>query len=166
MTYWCGSGSGSTDPCLWLIDPDPDSDADPDPAIYSSLTFKMLTKTNILKSLLLITFWRYTYITFQRKKVKKKSQSSRNQGFSYYFCLVIEGPGSKPQTNGSGSGSRRPKNIRIRQIRIRIRNTSRKYSIPARHLGPVLHLRPLKPNVCGSARQATHTRGAESFSVR
>jgi hypothetical protein len=33
-----------------------------------------------------------------------KSQSSRNQGFSSYFCLVIE---------GSGSGSRRPKNMWI-----------------------------------------------------
>ncbi len=54
------------------------------------------------------------------KKLKKNSQSNRNQGFSYYFCLVnIEGSGSgsKPQTNGSGSGSRRPKNIRIWRIR-------------------------------------------------
>ncbi len=23
MTFWCGSGSGSADPCLWLINPDP-----------------------------------------------------------------------------------------------------------------------------------------------
>jgi hypothetical protein len=27
---------------------------------------------------------------FSKKKVKKKSQTSRNQGFSYYFCLMIE----------------------------------------------------------------------------
>jgi hypothetical protein len=49
------------------------------------------------------------------------SQNSRNQGFSYYFCLMIEGSGSGsiPLTNGPGSG--RPKNIRIR---IRIRNTA------------------------------------------
>jgi hypothetical protein len=36
MTFWCGSGSA--DPCLWLMDPDPDSDpdpdADPDPSIF------------------------------------------------------------------------------------------------------------------------------------
>ncbi len=52
---------------------------------------------------------------------KKKAQNSRNQGFSYYFCLVIEwaGSGSISLTNGAGSGSRRPKNIRIRRIRIR-----------------------------------------------
>ncbi len=34
------------------------------------------------------------YIIFQRKKIKKKSKNSRNQGFSYYFCLMIEGSGS------------------------------------------------------------------------
>jgi hypothetical protein len=49
------------------------------------------------------------------KKVQKKSQNSRNQGFSYYFCLLIEvsGSGSTPltmdpdrgsKTCGSGSG--------------------------------------------------------------
>ncbi len=66
-------------------------------------------------------------------KGKKKSQSSRNQGFSYFFCLVIEGSrsgsvsGSIPLTDRSGSGSRRPKNMWIRWIRIRIRicNTDR-----------------------------------------
>ncbi len=53
----------------------------------------------------------------------------RTQGFSYFFCLVIEGSGSGsesiPLTDGSGSGSRRPKNMWIRwiRIRIRIRNT-------------------------------------------
>ncbi len=38
-------------------------------------------------------------------------QNSRNEGFSYYFCLIIEGSGtgsragSVPRTNGSGSGN-------------------------------------------------------------
>jgi hypothetical protein len=51
--------------------------------------------------------------SFSQIKVKKKSQSSRNQGFSYFFCLVIEvsipltddpepDPGG-PKTCGSGS---------------------------------------------------------------
>ncbi len=48
----------------------------------------------------------------------KKSQNSRNQGFSYYFCLMIEGSGFVPLTNGSGYRSGRPKNIQSR-----IRNT-------------------------------------------
>ncbi len=58
------------------------------------------------------------------KSQSKKSQNSRNQGFSYYFCMMIEGSGvgsgSIPLTNGSGSGT--PKNMWIR-IRIRVRNT-------------------------------------------
>ncbi len=41
-----------------------------------------------------------------------KSQNMRNESFSYYICLMIEGSGggSVPRTNVSG----RPKNIRIR----------------------------------------------------
>ncbi len=53
---------------------------------------------------------------------QKKSQNSENQGFSHYFCLMIEGSETIPLTNGSGPGSRRPRNMWIR-IRIRIRNT-------------------------------------------
>jgi hypothetical protein len=45
----------------------------------------------------------------------KKSKNSRNQGFYYYFCLVMEGSGSGARsvfvsvTNECGSG--RPQNI-------------------------------------------------------
>jgi hypothetical protein len=51
-------------------------------------------------------------------KIMKKSQNWRNQGFSYYFCLMMEGSGVGPGaesvlvTNGSGCGSGKPKNIR------------------------------------------------------
>ncbi len=71
---------------------------------------------------------------FSKIKSQKESQNSRNQGFSYYFCMMIEGSGSGskagsgsiPLTSGSGSG--RPKNIWIRiRIRIRIRNTVQSY---------------------------------------
>jgi hypothetical protein len=57
---------------------------------------------------------------FSKIKSQKESQNSRNQGFSYYFCMMIEGSGtgSIPLTNESGSG--RPKNM---WIRIRTRNT-------------------------------------------
>ncbi len=57
---------------------------------------------------------------FSKIKSQKESQNRRNQGFSYYFCMMIEasGSGSIPLTSGSGSG--RPKNM---WIRIRIRNT-------------------------------------------
>jgi hypothetical protein len=34
MTFWCESGSGSADPCLWLMDLVPDPDSDPDPTNF------------------------------------------------------------------------------------------------------------------------------------
>ena len=66
------------------------------------------------------------YTIFQKIKVINKTQNSRNQCFSYYFCLMIEGSGSISLTNGSGFGSRRPKNIWI--IRIRISNNYFQYT--------------------------------------
>jgi hypothetical protein len=30
MTFWCGSGSGTADQCIWLMDPD----SEPDHAIF------------------------------------------------------------------------------------------------------------------------------------
>ncbi len=59
---------------------------------------------------------------FSKIKSLKESQNSRNQGFSYYFFMMIEGSGSIPTTNGSGSGRAKNMWIRIR-IRIRSRNT-------------------------------------------
>jgi hypothetical protein len=46
---------------------------------------------------------------FSKIKSQKESQICRNEGFSYYFCVMIEGSGSGsiPLTSGSGSG--RPK---------------------------------------------------------
>ena len=58
---------------------------------------------------------------FSKIKVIKKSQNSRNQGFSYYICLMLEGSRSRSVPLTNGSGSRRPKNIRILRIRIRTR---------------------------------------------
>jgi hypothetical protein len=36
VTFGCGSGCGSPDPYLWLIDQDPDSDTTPDPIPFFS----------------------------------------------------------------------------------------------------------------------------------
>jgi hypothetical protein len=49
---------------------------------------------------------------FSTIKSHKEVTKSRNQGFSYFFCLMIEGSGSRHLSSGSVSGSRRPKNIR------------------------------------------------------
>jgi hypothetical protein len=65
-----------------------------------------------------------------------------NQGFSYYFCMMIEGSGSGAGSGSgsilltSGSGSGRPKNMWIWWIRIRIRNTG--YNNMLETLGIVL----------------------------
>ncbi len=44
----------------------------------------------------------------------KSHKNSRNQGFSYYFFLMIDGSGSVTMTNRSGSRSRRPKHTLFR----------------------------------------------------
>ncbi len=59
----------------------------------------------------------------------KKSQNSRNQCFSYYFCLLIEGYGSVSLTNESAFGSGRPKNICIRKTEKKIMLTLRRSSL-------------------------------------
>jgi hypothetical protein len=56
---------------------------------------------------LLISFWKYIYIILQRLKVIKKSQNSKNQGFSYYFLLYDGRIWIRTDNDGSGSG--RPK---------------------------------------------------------
>ncbi len=57
MTFWGGFGSGSADPCLWLMDPDPDR----------HWPSSCQQRTNFLTQFfLLISFWSYIYIIFQR----------------------------------------------------------------------------------------------------
>ncbi len=92
---------------------------DPDPAIFA-IDLQDASKKQIFNTIffsLLLFEGTFMYIIFQREKVKKcHKQNSRNQGFSYYFCMMIEGSGygsvSTPLTSGSGSG--RPKNMWIR----------------------------------------------------
>jgi hypothetical protein len=75
----------------------------------------------IIKSFSAYYFLKIHLNHFSKIKILKKSQHRRNRGFSYYFCLMIEGSGSIPLASGSGSG--RPKNMWIWWIRSLIRNT-------------------------------------------
>ncbi len=83
MTFWYGSRYRSADPYLWLPDPDP--------------AVSQMTKKNLSK-FLLNTFKATFKSFFKDKKGIKKTQYSRNQGFSYIVCLMLEGPGA-----GAGS---------------------------------------------------------------
>ncbi len=100
--------------------------------IFSSLTFKMPAKNKFFNTIFSACYRYFLKVHlhyFSKIKSQKESQNSRIQGFSYYFCMMIEGTvsgsragsGSIPLTSGSGSG--RPKNTWIQWIR----NTVRKY---------------------------------------
>jgi hypothetical protein len=66
------------------MDPDPDSDPVPDAYPDPSIDLQDANKKLIYKkSFFCRLLFEVTYIIFQRRKVKKKSQNSRNQGFSY-----------------------------------------------------------------------------------
>jgi hypothetical protein len=101
---------------------------------------------------------------FSKIKSQKESQNSRNQSFSSYFCMMIEGSGfragsgsrSIPLTSGSGSRSGRPKKMWIRmrfrmqirmqfRMRIRIRNTGQRCG--AADLDPDPHQMSPIPNI-------------------
>ncbi len=111
MTFWCGSGS--VDPCLWLIDPN-----------IFIIDLQDANKKQIKKFFFCTLLFEGTFTSFFKDKKSKRSHKAVEiEVFPYYFCLMMEGSGSGsiPLTNGSGSGSRRPKNMWIR-----IRNTDLK----------------------------------------
>ncbi len=116
ITFWGGSGSGSADPCLWLLDSGP--------AIFVIDLPKMSTKNKFFKKFLLITVWRYMNIIFKDKKSKRSHKSVGFKVFLTFFAWWYKDP-DPYLTEGSGSGSRMPQNMWIRGIRIRsrIRNT-------------------------------------------
>ncbi len=92
--------------------------------LFSSLTFIMPAKIKFFNTIFSAYYFLKLHLHhFSKIKSQKESQNSRNQGFSYYFCMMVEGSGSGsiPLTSGSGSG--RPQNMWIRGIRIQIRNT-------------------------------------------
>ncbi len=114
MTFWYGSGSGSADPYLWLMDP----------ArigirmririlLFSPLTFKTPCIKKLIfieKKLFRILLFEGTFTSSFKDKSKKRCHKIVE---ILLFCLMIE-----------GSGSRRPKNMWIR-----IHNTGKNVSL-------------------------------------
>ncbi len=100
MKFWGGSGSLSADPCLWLVDPDPGSWIRI--LLFLSLTFQDASKKLIFNTIFSAYYFLKVHLhNFSKIKSQKEPQNSRNQGFSYKFCMMIEGSGSRA---GSGSG--------------------------------------------------------------
>jgi hypothetical protein len=94
-------------------------DPDPDPAIFV-IDLQDASKKLIFNTIFSTYYFLKVHLHhFSKIKSQKESQNRRNQGFSSYFCMMIEGAGSGSihLTSGSGSGSRRPKNMWIRWIK-------------------------------------------------
>ena len=109
MIFWGGSGSVSANSCFFLMDPDPN--------IFVIVLQYASKKIIFLYHFLCFLVLKLHLYYFSKIKSKKESQNSKNQGFCYYCCMIIEwsrygscsGSESIPLTGGSGSGSRRPK---------------------------------------------------------
>jgi len=74
------------------------------------MTFKMPAKKLFFNTSFPASYFLKLHLHhFSKIKSQKESQNSRNQGFSYYFCMIIEwfgsGSGFMPLTNGSGSAT-------------------------------------------------------------
>jgi hypothetical protein len=82
-------------------------DSDPGPAIF------VIDLQDANKKFFCLLLFEGTFTSFFKDKLsqkeEKKSQNIRNEGISYYFCLVIEGSGagsrSIPLISGSGTAT-------------------------------------------------------------
>jgi hypothetical protein len=86
-------------------------DPDPDPRIHAyDFWIRIGCGSGFLlfkKKFYCITLFEGTFLHhFSKVKSQKEiTKNSRNEGFSYHFCLMIEGSGSISLTNGSGSAT-------------------------------------------------------------
>jgi hypothetical protein len=78
MTFCCGSGS--VDPCLWLMDPDSDLDLDPDPAIFVINLPRRQQKTNLKIEGTLTSFF----------KDKKSQRSYKTVGIKVFLLFLLD----------------------------------------------------------------------------
>ncbi len=67
---------------------------DPDPAIFV-IDLQDANKKLIFFLNFCLLLFEGTFTSFFKDKKSKKVTKSRNQSFSYYFCMVIEGSGSE-----------------------------------------------------------------------
>jgi hypothetical protein len=87
MQFWYGYGSGSVDPCLWLMDPD----ADPESSIFvSDLTSKNAfctpSKKYSSRDTIPLTD---TFVTQNRKNRKWWTMYYKQSGEGHIICLSV-----------------------------------------------------------------------------
>ncbi len=68
-------------------------DSDPDPAIFV-IDLQDASNKLILNTIFSAYYFMKVHLHHFKDKKSKESQNSRNQGFSYYFCMMIEGSGA------------------------------------------------------------------------
>ncbi len=88
MTFWGGSGSGSSDPCFWLMDPGSDPDPGSGSCYFRHWPSTCQQKTYFLTHFfLLITFWRYISFTsfFKDKKSKRVTKYKESRFFLLFL---------------------------------------------------------------------------------
>jgi hypothetical protein len=83
--FWYGSGSGSADPCLYIMDPDPYSDLDP--AIFV-INLQDPNKNFFFKSFSAYYFSKVHLHYFSKINGQIEVTNSRNQGFFFLFLLA------------------------------------------------------------------------------
>jgi hypothetical protein len=89
------------DPWHFGVDPDPWIHASGSGSririlLFSSLTFKMPTKTNFIFYFSAYYFLKVHLHNFSKIESQKESQNSRNQDFSNYFCMMKGDPDPEP----------------------------------------------------------------------
>ncbi len=96
MTFWCRSGSGSVDPCLWLLDPDPDSDPQ-HWFLYTCFSgspawFRCRSAQSYMYDALPLIAGPKKNGTFSRKSRNKSARKSSGFARTIVFALWLEKP--------------------------------------------------------------------------
>ena len=108
MIFWCRSGSGSADPCLWLMDPD----SDPVPSIFI-IDLQDASRNKFLGSFFWILLFDGTFKSFIKGKKSKRSHKAVYSRFILLFLLndirncirylwMTDPDQGGPKTRGSG----------------------------------------------------------------
>jgi hypothetical protein len=81
MTFWCGSGSRSADPCLWLMDPDPGSGS----CYFRHRPSRCQQKTNLFFNFFCLILFEGTVTSFFKDKMSKRVTKQQDSRFFLLF---------------------------------------------------------------------------------